>query len=61
MEELKIDGNWNIKKGLIKERFQNISYEDLEFDIENTDQFLENLSRKTGLTKGQLVEQINKF
>jgi uncharacterized protein YidB (DUF937 family) len=61
MEELKIDGNWKIKKGLIKERFQNISYEDLEFDIENTDQFLENLSRKTGLTKGQLVEQINKF
>lgn len=61
MEELKIDGNWNIKKGLIKERFQNVSYEDLEFDIENTDQFLENLSRKTGLTKEQLVEQINKF
>ena len=61
MEELKIDGNWNIKKGLIKEHFKNVSYEDLEFDIEKTDEFLDKLSGKTGLTKEQLIEQINKF
>ncbi len=61
MEELEILGNWNIKKGLIKTRFTTVTDKDLEFEEGHEDEMLERVSQKTGLTKEQLVIEINKF
>lgn len=60
MKKLEFEGKWNIKKGLIKERF-NVTDQDLEFEEGHEDEMLERLSEKTGLTKEQLVIEINKF
>lgn len=60
MKKLKIEGNWSIKKGLIKERFK-VSDQDLEFDEGHEDEMLERLAQKTGIEKDQLVIEINKI
>lgn len=61
MDKLEVDGNWNIKKGLIRERFNTVTDQDLEFEEGNEDEMLERVSGKTGLTKEQLVIEINKI
>ena len=61
MDKLEVDGNWNIKKGLIRERFKTVTDQDLEFEEGNEDEMLERVSEKTGLTKEQLVIEINKI
>ncbi len=61
MEQLKILGNWNIKKGLIKERYTYVTDADLDFEEGHEDEMLEKLSLKTGMTKQQLIEEINKI
>ena len=59
MEELKRLGTWTMKKGLIKQRYQSVTDEDLNFDEDHDDELLERLSQKTGMTKEQLIEEIN--
>ena len=61
MEQLERLGNWNIKKGLIKERYKSVTEADLDFDEGHTNELLDRLSQKTGMTKEQLIEEINKI
>ncbi len=61
MEQLEILGNWNIKKGLIRERYPNVSDTDMDFEEGHEDEMLERISQKTGMTKEQLIEDINKI
>ena len=59
MEELKRLGTWIMKKGLIKQRYQSVTDADLDFDENHDEELLERLSQKTGMTKEQLIEEIN--
>jgi hypothetical protein len=61
MEELKRLGTWTIKKELIKQRYQNVTDADLDFDEDHEDEMLERLNQKTGITKKKLIEEINKI
>jgi hypothetical protein len=61
MKQLKRLGTWTIKKELIKQRYQNVTDADLDFDEVHEDEMLERLTQKTGITKEKLIEEINKI
>jgi len=61
MNELKIKGRWNEIKGNLKQKYGNLTDDDLAFAEGKEDELLGRLQQKTGKTKEQLVEEINKL
>lgn len=61
MNELKIKGNWNQLKGQLKQRYGNLTDDDLTLVEGKEDELLGRLQKKTGKVKEQLVEEINQL
>ena len=61
MNKLEIKGNWNELKGKIKQKYGQLTDDDLQFAEGKEDELLGRLQQKTGKTKDQLIEEINKL
>ena len=61
MNELRIKGRWNEIKGNLKQKYANLTDDDLKFAEGKEEELLGRLQQKTGKTKEQLVEEINKL
>lgn len=61
MNELKIKGRWNEIKGNLKQKYGNLTDDDLAFAEGKEEELLGRLQQKTGKTKEQLIEEINKL
>lgn len=61
MEKLQIKGNWNQIKGNLKQKYGELTDDDLTYVEGKEDEFLGRLQKKTGKTKEQLAEEINKL
>jgi uncharacterized protein YjbJ (UPF0337 family) len=61
MNNLQIKGNWNVVKGKLKQKYGELSDDDLAFAKGKEDELLGRLQKKTGKTKEQLVDEINKL
>lgn len=61
MNKLKIKGNWNQVKGKLKQKYGQLTDDDLTYTEGKEDELLGRLQEKTGKTKEQLVEEINKL
>ncbi|MDF1571103.1 MAG: CsbD family protein [Bacteroidales bacterium] len=61
MNELQIKGRWNEIKGNLKQKYGNLTDDDLTFAEGKEDELLGRLQQKTGKTKEQLIDEINKL
>ena len=61
MDKLEIKGNWNELKGKIKQKYGQLTDDDLQFAEGKEDELLGRLQKKTGETKEKLIEEINKL
>ena len=61
MNELRIKGQWNEIKGKIKQKYADLTDDDLKFEEGKEDELLGRLQRKTGKTKDDLINEINKL
>jgi uncharacterized protein YjbJ (UPF0337 family) len=61
MNKLQIKGNWNVLKGKLKQNYANLTDDDLKYVEGKEDELLGRLQKKTGKTKEQLVDEINKW
>ena len=61
MNKLEIKGNWNVLKGKFKQRYADLTEDDLTYVEGKEDELLGRLQAKTGKTKDELVEEINKL
>jgi len=61
MNKLEIKGNWNELKGKIKQKYGQLTDDDLHFTEGKEDELLGRLQQKTGETKEKLIEEINKL
>ena len=61
MTTLQIKGNWNEIKGKIKQKFAQLTDDDLLFEEGKDDELLGRLQSKTGETKEQLRDYISKL
>lgn len=61
MNELQIKGRWNEIKGNLKQKYANLTDDDLKFAEGKEEELLGRLQQKTGKTKEQLLDEINKL
>ena len=58
---LKLKGNWNETKGKIKQQYAHLTDDDLLYEEGKEDELYGRLQKKTGKTKDQVKEWIDKF
>lgn len=61
MNRLKFKGNWNEVKGKLKQKYGDLTDDDLALEEGKEDELLGRLQQKTGKAKEQLIEEINKM
>jgi uncharacterized protein YjbJ (UPF0337 family) len=58
MDKLEIKGNWNEIKGKLKQKYANLTDDDLTFAEGQTEEFLGKLQKKTGKSREDLIKEI---
>lgn len=61
MNKLDIQGNWNEKKGKIKQEYGMLTDDDLAFSEGKEDELVGRLQKKLGKTKEEVRDIINKI
>lgn len=61
MNKLQLKGNWNTVKGNLKQKYGNLTDDDLTYAEGKEDELLGRLQKKTGKTKEALTDEINKI
>jgi uncharacterized protein YjbJ (UPF0337 family) len=61
MNKLQIKGSWNEVKGKLKQKYGDLTDDDLSFVEGKEDELLGRLQKKTGKSKEELKEEINKL
>ena len=61
MDKLEIKGKWNILKGKFKQRYANLSDDDLLYVEGQEEELIGRLMEKTGKAREELVKEINKL
>jgi uncharacterized protein YjbJ (UPF0337 family) len=61
MNTLSFKGTWNETKGKLKQKYSNLTDDDLRFIDGKEDELLGRLQQATGRTKEQLREEIEKL
>jgi uncharacterized protein YjbJ (UPF0337 family) len=59
MDTLRIKGNWNQMKGKIKQKYPDLTDDDLLFVAGKEDDLLGRIQRKTGKSRDEVVSYIN--
>jgi len=58
MDKLEIKGNWNEIKGKLKQKYADLTDDDLSFAEGQTDELLGKLQKKTGKSRQELIKEI---
>lgn len=61
MNKLLIKGNWNELKGKLKQKYADLSDDDLAYVEGKEDELLGRLQKATGKTKEELIKEVNKL
>lgn len=61
MNEEEFKGKWNQAKGKLKQKYADLTDDDLKYAEGKSDELLGRLQEKTGKTKEQLKSEIDKF
>ncbi len=61
MNKLLIKGDWNELKGKLKQKYAELSDDDLAYVEGKEDELLGRIQKATGKTKEELLNVINKF
>lgn len=59
MDKLEIKGNWNVLKGKVKQKYADLTDDDLNYVEGKEDELLGRLQKKTGKAREELVREIN--
>ncbi len=57
-KELKLKGNWNEIKGKIKQKYANLTDDDLKYEEGKDDELVGRIQKKIGKTKDEVIEWI---
>lgn len=58
MDKLEIKGNWNEIKGKLKQKYANLTDDDLTFAEGQSEELLGKLQKKTGKSREALIKEI---
>jgi uncharacterized protein YjbJ (UPF0337 family) len=54
MNKLEMKGNWNVAKGKLKQKWANLTDDDLKFEEGQQDELIGRIQRRTGQTREQV-------
>ena len=61
MNNLEIKGNWNIAKGKLKQKWGELTDDDLDYVDGQKDELLGRIQRRTGKTREEIEKAINEL
>jgi uncharacterized protein YjbJ (UPF0337 family) len=61
MNKLQIKGNWNEVQGKLKQKYGNLTNDDLAYAEGKEEELLGRLQKATGKAKEELIDEINKM
>jgi uncharacterized protein YjbJ (UPF0337 family) len=61
MNKLELKGKWNVVKGKLKEKYGDLTDDDLTYLEGQEDQMLGRIQQRTGRAKQELIDEINKL
>jgi uncharacterized protein YjbJ (UPF0337 family) len=61
MNKQTIEGNWNLIKGKLKQKYSNLTDDDLTFAEGKEDELYGRLQKKLGKTKDEIKKEIERF
>jgi uncharacterized protein YjbJ (UPF0337 family) len=61
MNKQTIEGNWNLIKGKLKQKYSNLTDDDLTFAEGKEDELYGRLQKKLGKTKDEIKQEIERF
>ncbi|UII32080.1 CsbD family protein [Fulvivirga ulvae] len=61
MNDLKVKGNWNVIKGKMKQKYGELTDDDLTYVEGKEEELLGRLQKKTGKTKDALKREIESY
>lgn len=59
MDKLEIKGKWNVLKGKVKQKYGDLTDDDLAYVEGKEDELLGRIQDKTGKSREKLIEEIN--
>ena len=59
MNTLKIKGDWNVAKGKLKQKWGELTDDDLDYIEGKQDELLGRIQRRTGATREEIEKEIN--
>ena len=59
MDKLSVKGNWNEMKGKLKQKWGNLTDDDLTFREGQEDEMVGRIQKRTGKTREEIVRYIN--
>lgn len=59
MNKLEMKGNWNIAKGKLKQKWANLTDDDLRFEEGNQDELIGRIQKRTGQTREQVEKALD--
>ncbi len=61
MSNLKLKGNWNELKGKVKQKYAELTDDDLLFEEGKEDELVGRIQKKTGKARDEVVDWLNKL
>lgn len=61
MSNLRIKGNWNEIKGKLKQKYGDVTDDDLKYADGKEDELLGKLQKKTGKSRDEITREINEM
>ncbi len=59
--KLRLKGNWNQAKGKLKQKYAQLTDEDLKYAEGKEEELIGRIQKKTGKTKKQVEEELGKY
>jgi uncharacterized protein YjbJ (UPF0337 family) len=59
MNKLEMKGNWNMAKGKLKQKWANLTDDDLRFEEGQQDELIGRIQRRTGQTREQVQKAVD--
>ena len=59
MNTLQAKGNWNIAKGKLKQKFANLTDDDLRYEDGKTDELVGRIQKRTGQSKEAIQKELD--
>ncbi len=59
MDKLEIKGNWNVLKGNLKQKYADLTDDDLKYAEGKEEELVGRIQKKTGKTRDEVVKELN--